>query len=156
MGSGGFLDRLSGWRRWRVAVDTKLERLHAIPLFAGCDHKELSHLGTIIDSVEIKAGYALMEEGHRSHYAYVVESGTADVQIDGESVAEISDGEMIGEISLLAGGESSATVVAKTPMSLMVIPHQQFEQILRDAPGLGIAIARELAQRLRATDNRLH
>jgi CRP-like cAMP-binding protein len=41
-------------------------------------------------------------------------------------------------------------------MSLMVIPHQQFEQVLRETPGLGIAIARELAQRLRATDDRLH
>ena len=139
-----------------VAEDIKLERLHGTPLFAGCDRKELSRLGTIIDTVDIKAGYTLFEQGRRSHYAYVIESGTADVQIDGESIAEISDGEMIGEISLLAGGDSAATVVAKTPMSLIIIPHQQFEQILRETPGLGIAIARELAQRLQATNARLH
>ena len=98
----------------------------------------------------------MFEQGRRSHYAYVIESGTAEVRIDGESIAEISDGEMIGEISLLAGGDSVATVVAKTPMSLIIIPHQQFEQILRETPGLGIAIARELAQRLQATNARLH
>ena len=89
-------------------------------------------------------------------FAYVIESGTAEVLIDGESVAEIPEGEMIGEIGLLVRGAASATVVAKTPMSLMVIPHQRFEQILGETPGLGIAIARELAQRLQATDARLH
>ncbi len=139
-----------------MVEDKKLERLHATPLFAGCDRKELSRLGSIIDTADVKAGYTLFDQGRRSHSAYLVESGTADVQIDGASIAEISEGEMIGEISLLVGGKSTATVVAKTAMSLMVIPHQQFEQILKETAGLGIAIARGLAQRLQATDARLH
>ena len=63
---------------------------------------------------------------------------------------------MIGEIALLVHGPSSATVTAKTPMSLLVIPHDRFGQILADTPGLGLAIARELAQRLQSIDQRLH
>ena len=50
----------------------------------------------------------------------------------------------------------TATVTAKTPMSLLVIPHDRFGQILADTPGLSLAIARELAQRLQNIDKRLY
>lgn len=136
--------------------DSKLERLQATPLFARCDRKELSNLAAIIDTVDIKAGHEVFKQGRQEQFAYVISSGTAEVLIDGESVAEIPEGEMIGEVGLLARGPASATVVSKTPMSLLAIPHQQFQKVLEETPGLGIAIARELAQRLQATDARLH
>lgn len=136
--------------------DSKLERLQAAPFFAGCDRKELKDLEGIIDTVEVKEGVELFRQGRREHYAYVVESGTAEVVIDGKIVAEIPKGEMIGEIALLVHGPSSATVTAKTPMSLLVIPHDRFGQILADTPGLSLAIARELAQRLQNIDKRLY
>jgi CRP/FNR family cyclic AMP-dependent transcriptional regulator len=136
--------------------DSKLERLQAAPLFANCDRKGLKDLERVIDAVEVKEGAELFRQGRREHFAYVVESGIAEVVIDGEVVAEIPPGEMIGEIALLVHGPASATVTAKTPMSLLVIPHDRFGQILDDTPGLGVAIARELAQRLQTLDKRLH
>jgi len=136
--------------------DSKFERLHAAPFFAKCDRKELQDLERVIDTVDVKEGAELFRQGRREHFAYVVESGTAEVVIDGEVVAEIPEGQMIGEIALLVHGPSSATVTAKTAMSLLVIPHDRFGQILDDTPGLGVAIARELAQRLQNLDKRLH
>ena len=136
--------------------DSKLERLQAAPLFASCDRKELKDLEEVIDTVEVKEGTELFRQGRREHFAYVVESGTAEVVIDDKVVAEIPEGEMIGEIALLVHGSASATVTAKTAMSLLVIPHDRFGQVLADTPGLGFAIARELAQRLQNIDKRLH
>lgn len=75
--------------------------------------------------------------------------------IDDDVVAEIPEGEMIGEIGLLLSGPATASVRAKTAMSLLIIPHDRFGQVLDDTPGLGVAIARELAQRLRNIDERL-
>ena len=60
-----------------MSEDTKLDRLHATALFARCDRKELSRLGEIIDTVEVKARYELIRQGHRTHHAYVVESGVS-------------------------------------------------------------------------------
>lgn len=139
-----------------MSKDPKLDRLHAAPLFAKCDSKELKHLVSIIDTVDVKEGAELFREGRREHYAYVIESGTAEVFVDGNSVAEIPAGEMIGEIGLLVTGPASATVKAKTPMSLLAIPHDRFGAVLEETPGLGLAIARELAQRLHDMDDRLH
>jgi len=139
-----------------MAKDPKLDRLHAAPLFAACDKKELTRLLPIIDVIDVKEGTELFRQGRREHYAYIVESGTAEVTIDGEVVAEIPAGEMIGEIGLLVRGPASATVHAKTPMTLLAIPDDGFGTVVDETPGLGMALARELAQRLRALDKRLH
>lgn len=139
-----------------MSKDPKLDRLHAAPLFAKCDAKELKHLVAIIDTVDVKDGAELFREGRREHYAYVIESGTAEVFVDGKPVAEIPAGEMIGEIGLLVPGPASATVKAKGPMSLLAIPHDRFGGILEDTPGLALSIARELAQRLHDMDEKLH
>ncbi len=139
-----------------MSKDPKLDRLHAAPLFANCDPKELKRLVTIIDAMDVKEGSEIFREGRREHFAYVVESGTAEVSIGGTVVAEIPEGEMIGEVGLLARGPASATVTAKTPMSLLAIPHDRFGSVLEGTPGLGIAIAKELAQRLQALDKNLH
>ncbi|MFT7476591.1 MAG: CRP-like cAMP-binding protein [Verrucomicrobiales bacterium] len=139
-----------------MSKDPKLDRLHATPLFANCDPNELKHLVAIIDTVNVAEGSELFREGRREQFAYVVESGTAEVSVDGQIVAEIPEGEMIGEIGLLLSGPASATVTAKTAMSLLTIPRDRFGSVLEDTPGLGIAIAKELAQRLRNLDQKLH
>lgn len=139
-----------------MAKDPKLDRLHATPLFAACDKKALERLAQAIDTLDIEPGRTLIKQGTVTHEAFIIESGEADVLIDDEPIATIPAGEMVGEISLLTRARATATVVAKTPMSVLVIPHQRFQAIAEDTPGLGFAIAKELAQRLQATDAGLH
>ena len=137
-------------------MDPKVERLAAVPLFASSDKKSLERLASAIDVLEVEEGATLFRQGAVQHEAFVIESGTATVSFDGEVVAEIPEGEMIGEIGLLTRRPASATVVASSPMSLLMIPHQRFAQVLDEVPGLGTAIAYELAKRLQAMDARLH
>ena len=105
-------------------MDPKVERLAAVPLFASSDKKSLERLASAIDVIEVEEGATLFRHGAVQHEAFVIESGTATVSIDGEIVAEIPQGEMIGEIGLLTRQPASATVVASSPMSLLMIPHQ--------------------------------
>lgn len=139
-----------------MAKDPKIDRLHAAPLFSNCDKKELERLAAAIDTIDVAAGKTLIRQGSVTHEAFVIERGEADVSIDGDHVATIPAGEMIGEIGLLTRLPASATVTAKTDMTVLVIPHQRFESVAEDTPGLGMAIAKELAQRLHATDAGLH
>lgn len=135
--------------------DAKIDRLHASKLFARCDKKALTDLASAVDEVSVASGRTLFTQGSRHNEAYVIQSGTAEVLVDGNVVGEIPAGELIGEISLFDPGPASATVQAKTDMELLVIPHNRFAQILDQTPGLAAAIARELAVRLRNTDARL-
>lgn len=139
-----------------MAKDPKIDRLGAAPLFSGCDKKALERLAQAIDTIDVAAGKTLIRQGAVHHEAFVIESGEADVLIDDNHVATIPAGEMIGEIGMLTKLAASATVTAKTDMTVLMIPHQRFAAVADDTPGMGMAIARELAQRLHATDAGLH
>ncbi len=138
-------------------TDPKVARLAEAAFFAGCDEKALERIAMDIDMVDIKAGTTLMMEGGLSHEAYIVESGNAEVVVGGRVVAEIGEGETIGEIGLLdpSPAQSTATVRSTTDMSVLLIPHNRFQHVLEEIPSVGIAIARELARRLRVTDAKL-
>jgi CRP-like cAMP-binding protein len=137
-------------------IDSKTARIQAQQFFCEADNRALEHLSSAVDIAEVRPGVALIIEKSLYHEAYIVESGTAEVTIGDTVVAEIGPGEMIGELGLFDPGTATATVRAKTAMSLLVIPYNRFGQILDDNPNLGRQIAKVLAQRLRATDARLH
>lgn len=139
-----------------MAKDPKVDRLHAAPLFAACDKKELDRLAAAVDTIDVADGKALLRQGSVNHEAFIIETGEAEVTIDGKHVATIPAGEMVGEIGLLTRSPATATVTAKGDISVLLIPHQRFDSIVADTPGLAMAIAKELAERLRATDDRLH
>lgn len=132
----------------------KIDRIKNLPLFKAANAQALEHLASAIDEVNVVAGQVIINQGRRHNEGYAVASGTAEVLVDDAIVAEIGEGEMFGELALLDGAAASATVRAKTDMSLMVIPHNRFDQIMDDNPGMVKEIAKELAGRLRAMDQR--
>jgi CRP-like cAMP-binding protein len=138
-----------------MASDPKGERLRQLSLFKGADDTAIEHLASAADEVTVDAGHALIRQGHHHQEMFVLESGSATVEIDGTKVADIPAGEFVGELSYFNRGAASATVTTAEESVVLVIPYNRFEQILEDNPRLVRAIAAELADRLEATDLRL-
>lgn len=136
--------------------DAKEKRLQGLRLFTKADKKAISHLASVADEVSVKAGHKLISEGRHHNEVYVIESGTAAVSIDGNEVAEIPSGEMVGELGYFARQPASATVEAKSDLSVLVIPYNGFDRILDENPDMVRGILNELAERLYATDAKLH
>ena len=137
--------------------DPKEARLKAVPLFAKADTKALHHLASAADEVSVSAGHVLIEQGRHHHEFYVIESGTAVVEIEGNEIAEIPAGEFVGELGFFVQGAASATVKAKTDVEPYGDPLQPVRPDPRRQPRpLVRAIATELAIRLHDTDARLH
>jgi len=130
--------------------DAKLDHLRAVRLFRNCSHKQLEHVASILDEVEIEAGRTLCRQGEAGHEAFVVISGEATVSVDGAEVDTIGPGHLVGEISLIDHGPRTATVVAKTAMEVLVVPGNRFSQLLEEVPGLPVVIMRDLAAILRS------
>ena len=86
--------------------------------------------------------------------AYIVEAGEAEVVERGEAVATIDAGEMIGEVGFFSRGAATATVRAKTDMTVFSLPYNRFDSVLDENPAMLRAIAEELAHRLRDMDAR--
>ena len=139
-----------------MSNDPKIDRLKTLTAFKDAEKRALEHLAAAADEVTVDAGHVLISQGHIHHEAYVLESGTAEVEIDGVVVAQIPAGELIGELGYFTQTPASATVRSSSEVSLLVIPYNRFEQILDENPKLLKSIAVHLAHRLVATDAKLH
>ncbi|MCX7620074.1 MAG: patatin-like phospholipase family protein [Acidimicrobiales bacterium] len=106
--------------------------------------------------VYLPAGSYLFREGDPADDLAVVWSGRLEVlrQIDPkgheqEVVGTFARGATVGELSLLTSEPRSASVRALRDTELLVVNAAVFERVMLREPGLGLAVARALAQRLR-------
>ena len=136
-------------------ADPKALRLQQIPMFKHANKTALAHLASATDETTVPAGRVLITEGRHHNELFIIQEGTASVKIDGNVVAEIPAGEMVGELGFFVRQTASATVEAITDMAVLIIPYNRFDQILNDNPELVRAIANELAERLYETDAKL-
>ena len=78
--------------------------------------------GKKLERRNLKEGEALTEQGEEGNELYLLLDGVVDIEVDGEPVAEIGPGALLGERALLEGGTRTATVRAKTPSRVAVVP----------------------------------
>lgn len=64
---------------------------------------------------KLKAGAALTEQGEEADSIYLLLDGVIQVVVDGEEVAALGPGALIGERAVLEGGRRTATLVAVSP-----------------------------------------
>ena len=98
-----------------------LPRLSAIPFFAGLTDRELEAVASAASEAGAEEGQTLAAAGDFGHALYVIESGTATVTADGEPLRELGPGDVFGEIAVLASGRRTSSVVATSPMRLIVL-----------------------------------
>jgi CRP-like cAMP-binding protein len=123
------------------------------PVFARCSKKELEAVSRLGTAIIIEPGYVLTREGRRGYEFFIITEGRATCTIGGESVGTLEAGDFFGEIALLDGGTRSATIVAETPMQVIVIDSREFAGLLGDVPSAARQIMSKLAERLRAAQS---
>jgi CRP-like cAMP-binding protein len=148
---------LYGGRRERA-------RVAAIPFFADLPEDVLAAVAGAASELEIDSGQTLAAEGHIGHSLFAIESGTADVVIEGEKVGTIEAGDVMGEIAvfeappdlsappeLAEGGLRTASVVATSPMRVIALFKRDAWALDRRAPGVTERL-RALVEEHRARD----
>jgi hypothetical protein len=73
---------------------------------------------------KLDEGEVLVEQGSEGDELYLLLDGVLGVEVDGEQVAEMGPGTMLGERSSLEGGIRTATLRAITPCRVAVIPSE--------------------------------
>jgi CRP-like cAMP-binding protein len=137
-------------------VSQLTDHLLRIPLFSGCSPKDLARLARATDEVRLEAGTSLTRQGDVGREAFVLLDGEAEVQRDGATVARVGPGSVIGELALLDGGPRSATVVATTPVEVLVLTRPAFNGVLDEIPTLAHRLLVALARRLREAEDLTH
>ena len=127
-----------------------LDQLAALPLFAGCNRRELEALSRIGTHISVEPGHVLTRQGRLGHEFFVVVQGEAHCAIDGNDVGRYGPGDFFGEMSLLDHQVRSATVTADSPMELLTIDAREFGAMLHEAPTSARRILQTLSERVRA------
>lgn len=122
-------------------------RMREIPLFATLSDRERMRVAQLADEVDVKAGDHLVDEGRFAHEFFVIEDGQADVVHDGKTVAELGPGDFFGEIALIKTERRTASVVAKTPMKLVVMFGPNFRSVASDLPAVAEKINGAIEER---------
>ncbi|HEV8457191.1 MAG TPA: cyclic nucleotide-binding domain-containing protein [Methylomirabilota bacterium] len=90
--------------------------------------------------------------------AFLVHIGKVEVRkvIGGEErlLRTLGKGELLGELGLFRSAPRSATAVAAEPVTLMVIPANRLDHMVRSNSALAVAIIKDLASRMLAAEER--
>jgi len=133
----------------------KMERLEAVPLFQACTRKQLRAVARIAGVFDASADTVLIRAGQPGEEFFFIVEGTARVHVSAKKRVRLRPGDFFGEMSLLDGGPRSATVVAETPLRLLVIRRRDFSTLLHKVPGMTQNLLVTLCRRVRQAERGL-
>jgi CRP/FNR family transcriptional regulator, cyclic AMP receptor protein len=89
----------------------------------------------------------------------MVHQGRVEIrkQIGGEErlLGTLAKGELLGHIALFRNAPRSASAIAADAVTLMVIPANRLETLVRANPALAVALIRDLAAMMLRAEDRL-
>jgi CRP/FNR family transcriptional regulator, cyclic AMP receptor protein len=139
----------------RVSQGDRIDRLEEVSLLDGCSRRQLRAIARISAVVEVPAGAVLARAGDAGEEFFVILDGHARVEVSPRKRSRLGPGQYFGEMSLLDGGPRSASVVAETPLRLLVIKRRNFSTLLREAPELTQNLMTTLSRRVRHAESGL-
>ncbi len=92
-------------------AESALERQLSRELMAGAAPKRR----------KLDSGETLVQQGEAGEDLYLLLDGVLVVEVDGEEVAEIGPGAILGELAAVEGGKRTATLRARTPCRVGVV-----------------------------------
>lgn len=139
---------------------TAVAVLQKVPLFSQLAPVELQRVGDVARERAYPRNSVILFEDDPGDALYVVAQGQVKVVLIGEDGREVilsvlGPGEFFGEMALIDDEPRSAHVIAMEDSSLLVLRREDFQGILRQSPGIGLALLRELSRRLRRVDEKV-
>lgn len=122
-------------------------------LFASIPYDAVENLLAECPVREVAADTVLLEPGQPNHSVYLLVSGCLRVhfgQKDSPDCVPITEGECVGELSIIDGRPVSAYVIADTPSRVLVIHETLLWDRLVTHPGVARNLLKTLSQRIRA------
>jgi glutamate/tyrosine decarboxylase-like PLP-dependent enzyme len=139
-------------RRGPFALGT----IRALPLFEDVTERQAERIAGLAREQVAPAGEEVVRRHQLSRDFYVIISGSASVQIDGEWVRDLVAGDFFGELAALDWGAGFgyarlATVTAASDLRLLVLTPRDLRSLMHDVPAVARQVRDAARERLRRT-----
>src|SRR3990172_372019 len=128
--------------------------LRRVDLFADVDRVALAKLAAHLQPLRYRASSIIFSQGEMGDAFYLVAGGSGggyltDRGDSGQIPGQIlQTGEPFGEMALLTNRPRNATIKAETDCVVLRLERSAFLNLVRDQPGVALAIAATLSRRL--------
>ena len=127
------------YEKREVKMDEKDEELYQT-LFKEMSPVEYLKISRAAKWETLKPGRRIITQGMPVPDLYLIYNGTVDVTIDNEHIAQLKDGEFVGEMSFLTEKVATATCKVKYEAQCLVWKQREFRELLKRNPSLYFTI----------------
>ncbi len=118
-----------------------------VPLFAELDASEIADVMKLLRAQVAEAGQVIVRQGDLAQSMYFIAAGEVEVELKGAGV-RLGVGQFFGEVAVLRRGRRSATVVALTQSSLLVLDAQDLHTLMERDPRVAKSINEVMEKRV--------
>ncbi len=111
-------------------------QLEDLPLFSGLSRRQRKTIAQHADEVEVARGVKLVEQDRLANELYVIKTGSADVFDGDDLINRLGPGDIVGEIGVLETHKRTATVIATSNISAVVMYGPELTALKDSVPGL--------------------
>ena len=128
--------------------DDLVALLRRVPLFAELSDAALEMVSKLSRIETVSRGAVLIEQGDKSDSLYVVTRGRFLVRADDRLIAEIKEGEPIGELAFFTGEPRTATVIAGRNSQVLVFDRASYDKVVQQTPQIANDLLAAISARL--------
>jgi CRP-like cAMP-binding protein len=137
-------------------LELKTSILREVFLFRSLDPQNILRIVNASTLVQCSSGEVVVRQGEPEVSLYIILDGSFDVEINGQNISQLRRGNHFGEMALLTRQPRSATVRAATNGRVLRLAADDFHRFVQahpqDGVGMVTALAQELSERLRQTN----
>ena len=122
-----------------VKMDDKDKELYET-LFKDMTPVEYLKISKVAQWKKFKSGIHIIKEGKMVPDLILIYNGTIDVAVKGKKVAELRDGQFVGEMSFLTEKPATADCIVKHACECLVWKQHEFKELLKRNPSLYFTI----------------
>ena len=136
-------------------VEVFFDLLKNMEIFEPLQDNDLRDLSAMLKLKRYGAHKVIIQEGDRGTHLYIILSGNVVVvKEDGEVVAEMTTGQIFGEMSLLSGEPTYPSVHSASEVQVATLNAKDFKHVLNKYPILQIFFYRLLVNRAQVNSMR--
>ena len=102
--------------------------------FSAFTPQEIAKISSAGTRVTLPEGWAPISEKTGADKAYIILSGTVSVRQHGKEIAQVGEGDIVGEAAILNHSLRSASIVALTPLELIHFTPEQLNRLAVEMP----------------------